>query len=275
MQQAALAFETIGIPLMQYCDTDIFGSIVLPDSIAEIFELAREHSADRKNVHLWRGQSDISWPIHSSAYRRLSRTNHYVNEESMQYYEEYLLKHATHQGYRFESGRELSDFELLAKLQHHGAATRLIDCSRNVMAALWFACSSEPDKTGLLFGIHSYHLGGGENKPETRKYQDIFKGLEKYKHPQTWQPPVVSKRIAAQGAQFLYSAVIDSEMGSLAVEKKCDTHIAIGISPAFKKSALDELAGLFDIRYLTLFPDIDGFGYANSHRFDQHESERW
>ncbi len=30
----------------------------------------------------------------------------------------------------FENGRTLSDFELLAKLQHHGAATRLIDVSK-------------------------------------------------------------------------------------------------------------------------------------------------
>lgn len=260
---------------MECCKTDIFGSVPLPNSMTEILDLAREHSADRRNVHLWRGQSNIAWPIHSSAYRRLNRTNRVVNESGMQYYEEYLLRHATHQGYRFESGRELSDFELLAKLQHHGAATRLIDCSRNIMAALWFACASEPDKTGLLFGVHSDHLGGGENKPETRQYNDIFKGLERFKHPQTWQPPVVSKRIAAQGAQFLYSTMVDCKMGSLAIEEEKDTYIAIGISPAFKKIALEELAGLFDIRYLTLFPDIDGFGHANSQRFDQHESERW
>ena len=139
---------------MDYFETDIFGSVALPVSITEVIELAREHSANRRNVHLWRGQSNIAWPIHSSAYRRLVRTNSNVNENCMQGYEEYLLKHATHQGYRFEAGRELSDFELLAKLQHHGAATRLIDCSRNILAALWFACASEPDKTGLLFGIH-------------------------------------------------------------------------------------------------------------------------
>lgn len=50
-------------------------------------------------------------------------------------------------------GRKLTDFELLAKLQHHGAATRLIDVSRNMLVALWFTCSSEPEKTGLLFGL--------------------------------------------------------------------------------------------------------------------------
>ena len=69
--------------------------------------------------------------------------------------------------------------------------------------------------------------------------------------------------------------MVDCKMGSLAIEEEKETCIAIGISPVFKKSALEELAGLFDIRYLTLFPDIDGFGHANSQQFDQHESERW
>ena len=264
-----------GKQTMNYRDTDVFDIVPLPTSINEILILAKEHSDDRRNVHLWRGQSNIIWPIHSSAYRRLKRTKNNVSEWDMQRYEKYLLNHATHQGYRFEAGRELSDFELLAKLQHHGAATRLIDCSRNILVALWFACSSEPDEYGLLFGLHSDHLGGGENKPEIRKYKDIFEGLEKRNSPQTWQPPVVSKRIAAQGAQFLYSTVRETKRGSLAIEEDKKTHIVIGISPEIKVSVLEELAGLFDIRYLTLFPDVDGFGHANSFRFDEYESERW
>ncbi|WP_431306784.1 FRG domain-containing protein [Ewingella americana] len=31
----------------------------------------------------------------------------------------------------------MADFELLAKLQHHGAATRLIDVSRNMLRHSW------------------------------------------------------------------------------------------------------------------------------------------
>jgi|TARA_R110001583_G_scaffold114740_2_gene265163 hypothetical protein len=260
---------------MDYCNTDLFGTVPLPSSLSEILDLAKNHSNERRNVHLWRGQGDIEWPIHSSGYRRLSRKKSSVTEKDMQNYEEYLLNHATHQGYRYESGRELSDFELLAKLQHHGAATRLIDCSRNMLVALWFTCSSNSDATGMLFGVHSEHLGGGENKPESREYHSVFKELLGFCHPQTWQPPVVSKRIAAQGAQFLYSVVSGDKMGSLAIEKDPENYIAIGISPKLKKVLLNELSGIFDIRYLTLFPDIDGFGHANSFRFEQYESERW
>jgi hypothetical protein len=260
---------------MDYCETELFGTVALPSSLSDILALAKEHSGDRKNVHLWRGQSDIAWPIHSAAYRRLSRTEQSITEKNLQSYERYLLNHADHQGYRFEAGRKLSDFELLAKLQHHGAATRLIDCSRNIMVSLWFACSAENKEIGLLFGFHSNYLGGSENKPEMRSYEDVVEGLEKFNYPQTWQPPVVSKRIAAQGAQFLYSVASDDKMGSLKIDKRQETYTAIGITPEFKQHALKELSGVFDIRYLTLFPDIDGFGHSNSFRFDEYESERW
>lgn len=260
---------------MNIFQSELFGSIAAPTSISDILILAKDHSKNRRNVHLWRGQTDITWPIHSSAFRRLSLKSSHVTERSMQSYETYLLEHATHQGYRYDNGRLLSDFELLAKLQHHGAATRLIDCSRNLLVALWFACNSEPNKHGLLFGIHSDHLGGSENTQENSPYHEVFLDLEQFEHPQTWQPPVVSKRIAAQSAQFLYSSVSNSKMGSLRIEEEQSSFIAMAIEPKLKNELLEVLSGSFDIRHLTLFPDIDGFGYANSYRYPQYESQRW
>jgi hypothetical protein len=50
-------------------------------------------------------------------------------------------------------GGELGDLELPARLQHHGAATRLLDCSRNPFVALWFACRWEPGQDGVLIGF--------------------------------------------------------------------------------------------------------------------------
>ena len=41
-----------------------------------------------------------------------------------------------------EMGRQLSDLEILAELQHFGAATCLIDFSRSALVALWFACQT-------------------------------------------------------------------------------------------------------------------------------------
>src|SRR5258708_35766515 len=170
---------------MPFINSRLFGRIAQPESIAELLQLVAKHAADRRNVYFWRGQPNIDWPIDSTAYRRLCRTQKDITEDGLQRYELYLLNHATHQGYRLEEGRLLSDFELLAKLRHHGAATRLVDFTRSVTAALWLSCSSEPDRDGLLLGIHSDHVGGGENAPEGRNYLDIFEGIKHLEYPQT------------------------------------------------------------------------------------------
>ena len=62
-------------------------------------------------------------------------------------------------------GEDLCELELLARLQHHGAATRLLDCSRNAFVALWFACRWEPDKDGVLIG---FELGENAVHLDTR-----------------------------------------------------------------------------------------------------------
>jgi hypothetical protein len=51
-------------------------------------------------------------------------------------------------------------FESLAILQHHGAATRLLDVTIDPIAALWFATQDEGrwNEDGVLFAINSKRL---------------------------------------------------------------------------------------------------------------------
>ncbi|MDY4350749.1 FRG domain-containing protein [Pectobacterium brasiliense] len=262
---------------MKYIETDIFGRVVVPELFSEIFMLTAQHAGKRMNVYMWRGQGVIDWAIHSSAYRRIYRTKKRpIDERDMRYYEHILLKRARHQGYGFEQGRVLSDFELLAKLQHHGAATRLVDFSRNLLVALWFACRSDPEQTGLLFGIHTNTVEGLEGETEDRGYEEIFDNSKEgsTERVKSWQPPVITKRIAAQSAQFLYSEVCGHTMGSLAFDKSPETFLAFAITPEMKKNILLLLQGTFDIHQITMFPDIDGFSFANSAHFEQYSNER-
>ena len=71
----------------------------------------------------------------------------------------------------------------------------------------------------------------------------------------------MTKRIAAQIAEFLYSRVCDDPVSSLAFKKERDGFLAIGLSPEMKNACLRILEDSFDVRQLTLFPDIDGFCY--------------
>ena len=104
---------------------------------------------------MWRGQPDIEWPVHSTAYRRIAAdASDAVKEKDVRFYEKRLLERAEHRGFRLHEGRELSDFDLLARLRHHGAATRFIDATRNALIGLWFCVSEQKDKTGLLLEVH-------------------------------------------------------------------------------------------------------------------------
>ncbi|ROR99699.1 FRG domain-containing protein [Raoultella terrigena] len=263
---------------MRTIETDVFGRVVEVDCLSQILSILVGKGSP---IYLWRGQGQIEWPIHSAAYRRLLKSKFFArdpDEEAMRDYERDLLTNARHQGYGFENGRNLTDFELLAKLQHHGAATRFIDVSRNMLVALWFACRSHTESTGLLFGVNTGMISGIEGNSENSAYNDAFppgKIIGDEDFPRLWQPPVVTKRIAAQSAQFLYSTVSHNRMGSLVLDIRENATLAMAITPKVKKKFLRLLEDTFDIRLLTLFPDIDGFCSANSEHFSRYNNDRW
>jgi hypothetical protein len=259
--------------IMKLIKSDIFGKVRQPASFDDLIKAIHNGRLENSSfiTRMWRGQGSIDWPVHSSGYRRV----HPNNDRCLASYEVRLLKQATHNGYRFLDGRELSDMELLARLQHHGAATRLVDTSKNALVALWFCCVSEPNKTGALIGIHTDHLGGYEGEPEIRPYKEVVEELEDMDYPMTWEPPSITKRIAAQHSQFLYSSVKNDKRGSLALPKDDDITYIFAIPPSLKEKCLTILQEAYDIRHLTLFPDLDGFGQANSHEKYEFYNNRW
>lgn len=268
---------------MKKYQSQLYGLIPQPESFAELLEiLIRKEKPSYDNqkslfVRYWRGQSNVNWRLDSSAYRRIIQEEIFAKslDESLRSYEERLLNYATHQGYRYYKGRKLSDMELLARLQHHGAATRLIDFSANALIALWFCANSHERTDGLLIGIHSDHLGGSEKSLEERPYSEVMDICEKYKHAFLWDSPVSTDRISAQHSAFLYSKYSDHPAGSLSVDYNEPGHLFICISPKLKRSSKEILEKVFNVRTHTLFPDIDGFGMANNQNIDQWSNVRW
>jgi len=260
-------------------NSPLFGEIQQPANFLELMEFVVILSEMKgRNIMVWRGQGDINWPIDSGAYRRLSNSGSSKRERDLINYESTLIKRTRHKGYGNNDGISISDMELLAKLQHHGAATRLVDFSKNILVALWFCIDSEPDKMGLLFGVHTHYMGGdmegilGENED----YKEVMNDLDKYDYPMFIEPPVVSKRIAAQHAVFLYSSVSSDITGSLALPKEKGGTLFIAISPELKKECRQILIEHFDIRTETLFPDLDGFAFhANNAYSRKSDIFRW
>jgi len=266
---------------MKIFKSGLFGDVPEPTSFQEIMDFAFDPAPDaHRAVRMWRGQADIDWPLHSTAYRRLCKGylvsgSKTPTEKDLQFYERGLLKSADHKGYRYQDGRRLADFELLARLRHHGAATRLVDATRNVLVGLWFCAASEPNKTGLLVGIHAHYVGGYEGRSEERDYDDVLKSLANLGHPVTWEPAPNSPRIASQHSQFLYSAVATEQTGSLLLPKTKACVLFLAITPSLKQKLLIILSEVFDIRRATLFPDFDGFSSSFGTEIKPSDDHRW
>ena len=102
----------------------------------------------KQAVLIFRGQGDRSWTLNSRADRRLEKGS--SPPSLIDNLNKVLIEPARSEEYAHQHNRELNDLELLAKLQHNGAATCLIDFTANFNIALWFACAD--DKTdGKIF----------------------------------------------------------------------------------------------------------------------------
>lgn len=86
-----------------------------------------------KGSLVYRGERKETWKVRSGAYRRLEEN---TNRSLIKYTED-IINQAKNYTQEIASN---NDLEILAKLQHYGCATPLIDFSLNALTALWFAC---------------------------------------------------------------------------------------------------------------------------------------
>ena len=92
--------------------------------------------------YVFRGASNEKYIIEASTYRRLKDKDGDFKKqgdgtpEKLLKINEEMIEDARRQGH----GTDMKDLELLAELQHRGAATCLIDFTQNPLVALWMAC---------------------------------------------------------------------------------------------------------------------------------------
>lgn len=117
------------------------------ETLAEFLTEINQLSNSDEEEYVFRGQKDEKWELNASATRRIKigkKEKEIVTDQELVKYSEDLVNKAKTTGHGYdEKLGELNDFELLAKLQHHGAATLLIDFTKSPMIALWFATQSE------------------------------------------------------------------------------------------------------------------------------------
>lgn len=188
-----------------------------------------------------------------------------------------------------DSYKGWSDLEILADLQHNGAATCLVDFSKNILVSLWFACNdiangknnrfvrnnnNQTEKISESYGIlYCYNITYDllyENKLSIVTNQDIVDDisslLQRTKKATNfcsdtvysfmlWEPTVLNNRIARQDSVFLFG------LNKFQIDKH--QILQIKIPNSIKKSILNALNRFFNISATTIFGDKHGFATVN------------
>lgn len=182
--------------------------------------------------------------------------------------------------------KNISDLEILADLQHYGAATCLVDFSRNMLTSLWFACREKSDiipnpqdeyqgKYGILYCYDTQYDIIDENNltivnpnevddsissllGRTKKITNFCSNSE-YTFL-LWEPTLLNTRISKQDSVFLFGLS----------KFRISQHpiLSILISDTAKPDIIRALDHVFRINANTIFHDKQGYATINS-KFDK------
>ena len=209
-----------------------------------------------KGRHAFRGQANAAWGLWSSAYRRLLGKS--VEPEFMGYlFIGYLHERVNEVRMRFSKQGDLQPLEVMAQMQHHGAATGLIDFTESPLAALWFACKDESGSDGKVFAVRLDNAG----KIREIKTRDGLKGdLDKFfpiippDKLWVWRPGDGDSRMITQQSLFIFGHPgIGSEFVS--------DDFTVQASEKGEVFALLEKLGVSET---FMFSDFAGFAAANA-----------
>jgi len=240
-------------------------------SMSGFYRLLKEVN-ELKNP-IFRGHSSVKYELKSSSFRRLENKYKDILKvgKNLSLYHGQLIEEFKENKYHQSQIGELTDLEILAKLQHYGAATCFMDFSKNIAVALWFACSSKENVDGRVYilkntqDVLSYkRINSTQLKYNIGKFYEDYLSDEKEdikeneltKYFLLWEPPYLSERILQQDSIFLFSKKefeLDSEIFLHRVD----------IDKTLKKDILKILNKLFNINKKNIYKDFHGF--ASSH----------
>ena len=210
-----------------------------------------------KGQYLFRGVSNENYEIEASASRRLGKNG--SNPTKLLKINIEMIKDARLAGHDLKNGQRFSDLELLAELQHYGAATCLIDFTYSAQIAIWMACQqrSKSDVNGKVFAVRSddpvrFKKVTLESLEENLDY--FFRADERRGYPlYQWQPKQQNNRIIAQQSIFLFGGA------KIEAEAEC---VILRNSKEVILTSLEKSSGITESR---MFPDFDGFARLRAH----------
>ena len=210
------------------------------------------------NRPVYRGQANAQWEVKSGAVRRIEKSHDNELQQGNRkqklkslirdYQKQYLINPLKVMGHTYQS-----DELMLAELQHHGAATQLVDFTESPLVALWFACSSSEHKEehGKIFvtdrGSSSVWVNGRDKENKNWLSEDPQAFI--YYEPDR----SLGARISAQSSLFL---VANPDIPEWIMR---DVKVAASEKPNILKQ-LERLKVSEDV----LFPDLQGLAKLNS-----------
>ncbi len=207
---------------------------------------------------LFRGLANAEWKVESSLYRRLILSGlKHVGSNIFLEMTKVLIKRASKEGYDIENIPKLNDLELLANLQHYGAATCLIDFTKHSLIALCFACESADSKIGKVVAFDSDDTDLYEEISINSSNEKIEHWLTEYERNKKLfilSPKKRNNRIASQQSVFVFGSPTLPDENFYICE----------IDTTKKKEILEELKKN-GISAEMLFDDFVGFAALNSH----------
>jgi hypothetical protein len=239
-------------------------------------ERAKEDLSFENNEEcFYRGHSDLRYDLIPGLFRDRARNKNRILEyEANVFYEFRSRARQIHNS-------NLSDWDILFYMQHHGCRTRLLDWTENLGVALYFAIHSRKNNTDIptIWLLNPYSLN--EKYAETRDLYDSenlnYLNEEEYygyidmiynDQELWWDKPIalypvrMVDRLTSQGGYFTIHgndnrALNKQILGKQNIWRKVPLPLA----------AIDEAKKyleLFGINSFSMFPDLDGLAkYLN------------
>lgn len=230
-------------------------------SLSGFVDWAREFN---KGEYLFRGVKKTSYikdrKVETSSERRLPNEEKPISPERLLEINEELMEKVRSIGHDQKDGKKLSDLNLLAELQHFGAATCLIDFTYSALIALWFACQKESGKeqeNGKVVVLRSDGLKPlkevDHDMSENKNIDYFFETDDMGRYPRyRWQPQHQNNRIIAQQSVFVFGRA------AIKIDDECE------IAASKKVEILEALEDLSGITGERLFADFYGYAWLNA-----------
>lgn len=203
-------------------------------------------------THLFQGTSELSLfrgqTIRGNLLPSIARKNPEYDSTKL---EKTILNQFKLLGSSMLNGIENNSLELMVVAQHYGLKTRLLDWTRNPLAALYFACA---DKNGG--DAYVYCLSADDLMSPDPFGKDPFLASK----TSVFQPPYNNPRITAQQGWFTLHMFSDSSKKFVALEKNSGAKqylTEIRIEAEYRTSMLKSLANI-GVGHHTMFPDLSG-----------------